>query len=68
MDLQEAEEVLGGGQVTSDVDDRPEVELGVILGKKEEVGDIPVFLAEQQAKIVPAVHGQDWDSDISIRT
>lgn len=59
LDPQEAEEVLGGEEVGSDVDDRPEVELGIILGEEEEVSDIPVFLAQQQAKIVPVVHGQD---------
>lgn len=59
LDLQEAEEVLGGGEIGSDVDDRPKVELGIILGEEEEVSDIPVFLAQQQAKIVPVVHGQD---------
>lgn len=59
LDLQEAQEVLGGGEVGGDVDDRPEEKLGIILGKEEEVGDVPVFLAQQQAKIVPVVHGQD---------
>lgn len=68
LDLQEAQEVLSGGEIGGDVDDRPKEKLGIILGKEEEVGDVPVFLAQQQAKIVPVVHGQDWDSDISIRT
>lgn len=68
LDLQEAQKVLGGGEVGGDVDDRPKVELGIFLGEEEEVSDVPVFLAQQQAKIVPVVHGQDWDSDISIRT
>ena len=59
LGLQEAQEVLSGGEADGDVDDRAQVELGIILGKEEEVGDVPVFLAQQQAKIVPVVHGQD---------
>lgn len=59
LGLQEAQEVLSRGEIGGDVDDRAQVELGIILGKEEEVGDVPVFVAQQQAKIVPVVHGQD---------